>query len=83
MDRKLKSCTGVLLRKKKKKFFLDKQLFFLLTKNFFQGTTLVQFFMYCKAKKNFGAIRKIFKILIFQNLLSKYGSERGDFNFCG
>ena len=27
--------------------------------------------MYCKAKKNFGAIRKILKIFIFENLLHK------------
>ena len=27
--------------------------------------------MYCKAKKNFGAIRKILKIFIFENLLQK------------
>ena len=27
--------------------------------------------MYCKAKKNFGAIRKFLKIFIFENLLHK------------
>ena len=33
---------------------------------FFQGIAFVQFFMYCKAKKNFGVIRKFFKIFDFQ-----------------
>ena len=28
----------------------------------FQGTTFIKFFMYCKANKNFGAIRKFLKI---------------------
>ena len=42
--------------KKEKKFFLDYQLFFSGTKNFFQGTTFGQFLMYCKAKKKFGEI---------------------------
>ena len=46
--------------KKEKDFFLDYQLFFSGTKKNFQGTTFVQFFMYCKAKKNFGAIQKNF-----------------------
>ena len=29
-------------------------------KKFVQGTTFVQFFMYCKAKTNFGWIQNIF-----------------------
>ena len=33
--------------------------------------------MYCKAKKNFGAIRKILKIFIFENLLHKKGPKGG------
>ena len=41
--------------------FETTNFFFQEQKIFFQGTTFVQFFMYCKAKKNFGAIRKIFK----------------------
>ena len=32
---------------------------------------MVQFFTYCKAKKNFGPIRKILKFFIFENLLHK------------
>ena len=38
--------------KKEKEVFLNYQLFFQLQKNFVQGTTFVQFFMYCKTKKN-------------------------------
>ena len=53
------------------KVFFRLRIFFSGTKIFFQGTTFVQFFMYCKAKKNFGAIRKILKIFIFDNLLHK------------
>ena len=63
-----------------KRFFKTNNFFFQEQKNFVQGTTFVQFFMYCKAKKNFGAIRKFLKNYIFWNLLSKFGSERGDFN---
>ena len=44
--------------------FFQTKIFFSGTKKNFQGTTYVQFFMYCKAKKNFGVIRKI---LIFKN----------------
>ena len=58
---------------------ISKVVFFRLTKKkireqkkFVQGTTFVQFFMYWKAKKNFGVIRKIFKIFIFQNLLNVF-----------
>ena len=43
----------------------------------FSGTTFVQFYMYCKAKKNFGAIRKILKFFIFENLLHKKGLKGG------
>ena len=43
-----------------KNFFFQEQNFF------FQGTTFVQFFMYCKAKKNFRVIRKFLKIFDFQ-----------------
>ena len=48
------------------KFFSDQQFFFQEQKKIFQGTTVVQFFMYCKAKKNFGVIRKFLKIFGFQ-----------------
>ena len=44
---------------------------------FLQETTFVQFFMYCKAKKNFGGIQKIFKISIFENLHHKKGLKGG------
>ena len=44
---------------KNKKIFLDYQLFFSGTKKKnSKETTFVQFFMYCKAKKNFRAIQK-------------------------
>ena len=33
--------------------------------------------MYCKAKKNFGAIRKFSKKFIFKNLLHKKGLKGG------
>ena len=33
--------------------------------------------MYCKAKKNFGAIRKFLKFFIFENLLHKKGLKGG------
>ena len=52
-------------------FFRLTFFFFQEQKIFFQGTTCIQFFRYCKAKKNFGAIRKILKIFIFENLLQK------------
>ena len=42
--------------KKEKEVFLDYQLFFQLQKNFVKGTFFVKFFMYCGAKKNFGAL---------------------------
>ena len=47
-------------------FFQTKIFFFQEQKIFFQGTTFVQFFMYFKAKKNFGVIRKFLKIFDFQ-----------------
>jgi hypothetical protein len=33
--------------------------------------------MYCKAKKKFGAIRKILNFFIFENLLHKNGLKGG------
>ena len=33
--------------------------------------------MYCKAKKKFGAIQKLLKIFIFENLLHKKGPKGG------
>ena len=62
----------VLLRKMKKNFFFQEQ------KIFFQGTTFVQFFMYCKAKKK----NSNPKFFVFENLLHKKMSERWDFNLC-
>ena len=45
--------------KKEKEVFFRLTTFFFQGQNFFfQGTTFVQFFMYYKAKKNFGVIRK-------------------------
>ena len=46
--------------KKEKEVFFRLTTFFQEQKCFFQGTTFVQFFMYYKAKNNFGAIRKNF-----------------------
>ena len=42
-------------------FFSDQQFFFQEQKNFFEGTTFVQFFMYCKAKKKIRSDPKIFQ----------------------
>ena len=53
-------------KKEKEVFFRLTTFFFQEQKFFFQGTTFVQFFMYCKAKKNFGVIRKFLKIFDFQ-----------------
>ena len=61
-------------------FFQTKNFFFQEQNFFFQGTTFVQFFMYCKAKKNFGVIRKFLKFFDFQKLLSKLGPTMEDFN---
>ena len=61
-------------------FFRLTTFFFQEQKFFFQETTFVQFFMYCKAKKNFGVIRKILKIFDFQKSLSKLGPNVEDFN---
>ena len=60
--------------------FFQKTFFFSGTKKKFQGTTFVQFFMYCKAKKNFGVIRKFLKIFDFQKSLSKLRPTVEDFN---
>ena len=45
-------------KKEKEIFFQTKNFFFQEQTNFVQGTTFVQFFMYCKAKKKLRAIRK-------------------------
>jgi hypothetical protein len=50
--------------KKEKEVFFRLPTFFLVTKKFVQGTTFVQFFMYCKAKKKFGAIRNFFSKIV-------------------
>ena len=60
-----------LLTKKYLKVFFRLTIYFSGTIFFFQGTTFVQFFMYCKTKKNFGAIRKILKIFVFENYFIK------------
>ena len=41
-------------------FFQTKIIFFQEQKKFFQGTTFVQFFVYCKAKNIFGVIQIFF-----------------------
>ena len=56
----------------KEVFFSTNNFFFQEQKNFVQGTTFVQFFMYWKAKKNFGAFRKILKIFILKNSLNDF-----------
>ena len=58
-------------------FFLTNNFFFQEQKKSFQETTFVQFFMYWKAKENFGAIRKFLKIFIFGNLHHKKGLKGG------
>ena len=63
-------CHWTFEKKEKEVFFRLTTFFFQEQKNFFQGTTFVQFFMYCKAKKNFGVIRKFLKKNIFYNLLN-------------
>ena len=47
-------------KNEKEVFFRLTTFFFQEQKNFVQGTTFVQFFMYWKAKKKFGVIQKIF-----------------------
>ena len=53
-------------KNEKEVFFRLTTFFFQEQKKFVQGTTFVQFFMYCKAKKNFGVIRIFLKIFDFQ-----------------
>ena len=60
-----------------KKFFLDQHFFFQEQKKSFQETVFVQFFMYWKAKENFGAIRKFLKIFIFGSLHHNKGLKGG------
>ena len=55
-----------------KVFFRLRIFFFQEKKNFFLGTTFVQFFMYCKAKKKFRSDPKF-----FENLLHKKGPKGG------
>ena len=59
-------------KKEKEVFFRLPIFFFQEQKIFVQGTTFVQFFMYWKAKKKFGAIRKFLKKNIFENLLNGF-----------
>jgi hypothetical protein len=63
-----------------KVFFRLTIFFFQEQKKFVQGTTFVQFFMYCKAKKNFGVIRNFLKFFDFQKSLIKLGPTVEDFN---
>ena len=62
----LKGGSHVPLTKFFSKVFFRLTIFFQEQKFFFQGTTFLQFFMYCKAKKNFAVIRKILKNFDFQ-----------------
>ena len=73
----LKSSTKKIINKS---FVQTKKIIFQKQKNFFQGTTFIQFFMYCKAKKNFGVFPKILKFFNFQKSLSKLGPTMEDFN---
>ena len=66
--------------KKVKEVFFRLTFFFQEQKNFVQGTTFVQFFMYCKAKKKIRVIRKILEIYDFPKSLSKLGPTVEDFN---
>ena len=72
--------------KKEKEVFLDYQFFFQEQKIFFQRTTLVQFFMYYNAKKNFGTIWKFLKKKFFLKMLSKFSKknflDRSEIFFC-
>ena len=52
----------------KEVFFLTNNFFFQEQKKIFQGTTFVQFFMYCKAKKISERSKKFF----FENLLKNF-----------
>ena len=56
----MKMLYGCPFEKNEKEVFFRLTTFFLVQKNFVQGTTFVQFFMYYYAKKNFGAIQKKF-----------------------
>ena len=58
-------------KKEKEVFFRLPIFFFQEQKIFVQGTTFVQFFMYWKAKKNFGAIQKKFFLKIYLAILEK------------
>ena len=62
-------------KKEKGVFFRLPTFFFRNKKKFFQGTTFVQFSIYCKAKKHFGVIRKFLKIFFFLKLLSKFSKK--------
>ena len=62
----------------KRSFFQTNNFFFRNKKIFSRNNFCsVFYFMYCKAKKIFGAIWKFLKFFIFWNLLRKFGSERG------
>ena len=70
-------------------FFQTNKTFFQEQKNFVQGTTFVQFFMYWKAKTNFGVIRKILEFffsksvkLIFKNIFLQKFLYHSEICFC-
>ena len=59
-DTRMKMPNMCPFEKKEKEVFFRLPNFFQEQKNFVQGTTFVQFFKYCKAKKNFRGIQKNF-----------------------
>ena len=59
-------------KKEKEVFFRLTTFFFQEQKNFVQKTTFVQLFLYCQAKKNFGAFRNFLKKKSFENLLNGF-----------
>ena len=72
-----------------KYFFFRLTKFFFRNKKNFQGTIFIQFFMYCKAKKNFRAIRNFLKIYSKKSLkgwisiYADFGPPRYVFWCCG
>ena len=60
--------------------------FFRNKKKYFQETTFIWFFKYCKTKKNFGAIRKVLKFCFFLKFLSFFSKknflDRSEIFFC-
>jgi hypothetical protein len=63
-----------------KRFFQTNNCFFQEQKKFSKEQLLFSLFMYCKAKKKFGVIRKCLKFFDFQKSLGKLGPIMEDFN---